>query len=95
MDRTGAFCTICVAMEQAREEDVVDIFHTVKHLRTQRPHMVQALVGWKLYCSNSDTLAQNICERASQGCINKLFKKLGKCFDTVADHYQISFMSEG
>ena len=42
--RSGAFCAISTAIERVKAEGTVDIFHGVKHLRTQRPHMVQTLV---------------------------------------------------
>ena len=43
--RTGAFCTLSISIDRVKTEGVVDIFHCVKHLRTQRPHMVQSLVS--------------------------------------------------
>jgi hypothetical protein len=43
--RTGAFCSLSTAIERVKSEGVVDVFHTVKHLRTQRPHMVQSAVS--------------------------------------------------
>ena len=46
IDRTGAFCTLCIGMEQVRAEDTVDVFHVIKHLRTQRPHMVLTVVSF-------------------------------------------------
>ncbi|MED6270314.1 hypothetical protein CHARACLAT_008997, partial [Characodon lateralis] len=39
--RTGIFITLSIVLERMRYEGVVDIFHTVKILRTQRPSMVQ------------------------------------------------------
>ena len=42
--RSGAFCAISTAIERVKAEGTVDIFHGVKHLRTQRPHMVQTMV---------------------------------------------------
>ena len=42
--RTGAFCSLSTAIERVQAEGMVDVFHTVKHLRTQRPHMVQSVV---------------------------------------------------
>ena len=43
--RTGAFCALSTAIERVKAEGIVDAFHTVKHLRTQRPHMVQSVVS--------------------------------------------------
>ncbi|XP_041117763.1 receptor-type tyrosine-protein phosphatase delta-like isoform X3 [Polyodon spathula] len=39
--RTGVFVTLSIVLERMRYEGVVDIFQTVKMLRTQRPAMVQ------------------------------------------------------
>ena len=49
--RTGAFCALSTAIERVKAEGIVDVFHTVKHLRTQRPHMVQTVVSRILYLS--------------------------------------------
>ena len=43
--RTGAFCALSTAIERVKAEGMIDVFHTVKHLRTQRPHMVQTVVS--------------------------------------------------
>lgn len=42
--RTGVFITLSIVLERMRYEGVVDIFQTVKVLRTQRPAMVQTEV---------------------------------------------------
>ncbi|CAH1774763.1 unnamed protein product [Owenia fusiformis] len=39
--RTGVFITLSIALDRMRYEGVVDMFQTVKMLRTQRPAMVQ------------------------------------------------------
>nr|XP_057930094.1 protein tyrosine phosphatase receptor type Fa isoform X8 [Doryrhamphus excisus] len=39
--RTGVFITLSIVLERMRYEGVVDVFQTVKTLRTQRPAMVQ------------------------------------------------------
>ncbi|XP_056233807.1 protein tyrosine phosphatase receptor type Fa isoform X3 [Seriola aureovittata] len=39
--RTGVFITLSIILERMRYEGVVDLFQTVKMLRTQRPAMVQ------------------------------------------------------
>ncbi|XP_075901581.1 protein tyrosine phosphatase receptor type Fa [Nelusetta ayraudi] len=39
--RTGVFITLSIVLERMRYEGVVDLFQTVKTLRTQRPSMVQ------------------------------------------------------
>lgn len=42
--RTGVFVTLSIVLERMRYEGVVDMFQTVKTLRTQRPAMVQTEV---------------------------------------------------
>lgn len=42
--RTGVFITLSIVLERMRYEGVVDLFQTVKTLRTQRPSMVQTEV---------------------------------------------------
>lgn len=42
--RTGIFITLSIVLERMRFEGVVDLFQTVKLLRTQRPAMVQTEV---------------------------------------------------
>ncbi len=39
--RTGVFITLSYVLERMRYEGVIDVFNTVKFLRTQRPAMVQ------------------------------------------------------
>lgn len=43
--RTGVFITLSIVLERMRYEGVVDMFQTVKMLRTQRPAMVQTEVS--------------------------------------------------
>ena len=43
--RTGAFCALSIAIERVKLEHIVNIYNIVKHLRTQRAHMVQNLVS--------------------------------------------------
>ena len=45
--RTGVFVTLSIVLERMRYEGVVDMFQTVKILRTQRPAMVQSEVSAK------------------------------------------------
>jgi len=42
--RTGVFLTLSIVLERIRYEGVVDVFQTVKLLRTQRPALVQTEV---------------------------------------------------
>lgn len=39
--RTGVFITLSIVLERLQYEGVVDVFQTVRSLRTQRPAMVQ------------------------------------------------------
>ena len=43
--RTGVFITLSCVLERMQYEGVVDVFQTVRTLRTQRPAMVQTEVG--------------------------------------------------
>lgn len=43
--RTGVFVVLSIVLERMRYEGVVDLFQTVKMLRTQRPAMVQSEVS--------------------------------------------------
>lgn len=51
--RTGVFITLSIVLERMRYEGVVDIFQTVKMLRTQRPAMVQTEVRGPVLCQES------------------------------------------
>ena len=42
--RTGVFITLSIVLERMQYEGVVDVFQTVRILRTQRPAMVQTEV---------------------------------------------------
>jgi netrin-G3 ligand len=39
--RTGVFITLSIVLERMQYEGVVDVFQSVRALRTQRPAMVQ------------------------------------------------------
>ena len=41
--RTSVLATLCILIEQARTEGYVDVFSTVRKLRSQRGHMIQHL----------------------------------------------------
>jgi len=43
--RTGTFITVSILLERLKTEGVVDVFHTVRGLRLQRPGMVQSVVS--------------------------------------------------
>jgi netrin-G3 ligand len=49
--RTGVFLTLSIVLERIRYEGVVDVFQTVKLLRTQRPALVQTEVNDKEFHS--------------------------------------------
>ena len=42
--RTGVFLTLSIVLERIRYEGMIDVFQTVKLLRTQRPALVQTEV---------------------------------------------------
>lgn len=42
--RTGVFITLSIVLERMQYEGVVDVFQSVRVLRTQRPAMVQTEV---------------------------------------------------
>ncbi|XP_077572600.1 protein tyrosine phosphatase receptor type Fa isoform X2 [Stigmatopora nigra] len=46
--RSGVFITLSMVLERMRYEGVVDVFHTVQTLRTQRPAMVQTQEQYQL-----------------------------------------------
>jgi len=54
--RTGVFIALSVVLERMRYEGVVDLFQTVKLLRTQRQGMIQSEVSL-LYVSSLGILA--------------------------------------
>ena len=43
--RTGTFIAMNILLERLKTEGVVDVFHTVRALRLQRPGMVQTVVS--------------------------------------------------
>lgn len=43
--RTGVFITLSIVLERMQYEGVLDVFQTVRILRSQRIHMVQTEVG--------------------------------------------------
>jgi protein tyrosine phosphatase len=47
--RTGVFITLSIVLERMQYEGVVDMYQTVKMLRTQRPAMVQTEVSRVIY----------------------------------------------
>ena len=48
--RTGTFIAVSVLLERLKAEGVVDVFHTVRALRLQRPAMVQTVVRIIIDC---------------------------------------------
>ena len=42
--RTGTYIAVSILIERLKTEGVVDVFHTVRNLRLQRPGMVQSEV---------------------------------------------------
>lgn len=42
--RTGTFCAVNIALERVKLDGTIDMFQSVRRLRTQRPLMVQTAV---------------------------------------------------
>ena len=62
--RSGMFCAITMVIQQCKAEGVVDVFQTVKAIRTQKPGAVLTVVSCTchpfvqsgyLYCVSMDT----------------------------------------
>ena len=66
--RTGVFITLSIVLERMRYEGVVDMFQTVKMLRTQRPAMVQTEVRLHFFCHPSIDLFPLFCLASTPGC---------------------------
>ena len=49
MSRSGVFITVMSEIDRVKVEGEMDIFHTVKAARTDRPHMVSTVVSSSLY----------------------------------------------
>ncbi|XP_055016258.1 receptor-type tyrosine-protein phosphatase T-like [Boleophthalmus pectinirostris] len=45
--RSGTFCAICSINEMIQQQNIVDVFHTVKTLRNNKTHMVETLEQYK------------------------------------------------
>ena len=43
--RCGCYCVISLAWEKLREEGVIDVFHSVKMVKMNRPQLVANVVG--------------------------------------------------
>jgi len=56
--RTGVFITLSIVLERMQYEGVVDVFQTVRILRTQRPAMVQTEVS---ACVRVTVLWNDVC----------------------------------
>lgn len=48
--RSGTFCAICSINEMIQQQNIIDVFHTVKTLRNNKTNMVETMVslvlGW-------------------------------------------------
>ena len=64
--RTGVFITLSIVLERMRYEGVVDLFQTVKTLRTQRPAMVQTEVRSRR-CLYSISLSDSVVVQSQRG----------------------------
>ena len=59
--RTGAFIAVSVLLERLKTEAVVDVFHTVRALRLQRPGMVHDVVSEIIAAAVSRLLLDKAC----------------------------------
>lgn len=50
--RTGVFLALSIVLERMRHEGIVDMFQTIRMLRTQRPGMVQTEDQYQ-FCYNA------------------------------------------
>uniref|UniRef100_A0A8C1JIY9 Protein tyrosine phosphatase receptor type T n=1 Tax=Cyprinus carpio TaxID=7962 RepID=A0A8C1JIY9_CYPCA len=44
--RSGTFCAICSICEMIQQQNIVDVFHTVKTLRNNKANMVETMVSY-------------------------------------------------
>lgn len=58
--RTGVFITLSIVLERMQYEGVVDVFQTVRILRTQRPAMVQTEVNAHVRVRELGTEARDV-----------------------------------
>ena len=54
--RTGCFVALSTIIERMRCEGLLDVFMTVKNVRTHRPFMVRTLVSLMLFPSDHDAV---------------------------------------
>ncbi|KTF83977.1 hypothetical protein cypCar_00039458 [Cyprinus carpio] len=48
--RSGTFCAICSICEMIQQQNIVDVFHTVKTLRNNKANMVETMVSYTHIC---------------------------------------------
>uniref|UniRef100_A0A8C2B156 protein-tyrosine-phosphatase n=1 Tax=Cyprinus carpio TaxID=7962 RepID=A0A8C2B156_CYPCA len=46
--RSGTFCAICSICEMIQQQNIVDVFHTVKTLRNNKANMVETMVSYTM-----------------------------------------------
>ena len=63
--RTGTFIAISNLIERLKTEGVVDVFHTVRTLRLQRPGLVQTVVSF-LYSMHTSLILTEIVTLAKR-----------------------------
>ena len=68
--RTGVFITLSIVLERMRYEGVVDLFQTVKTLRTQRPAMVQTEVSSRQQYWSTPPLQEESALLMSGTCVS-------------------------
>uniref|UniRef100_A0AAY5ENT8 Receptor-type tyrosine-protein phosphatase kappa n=1 Tax=Electrophorus electricus TaxID=8005 RepID=A0AAY5ENT8_ELEEL len=48
--RSGTFCAICSICEMIQQQNIVDVFHTVKTLRNNKANMVETMLACCSFC---------------------------------------------
>lgn len=82
--RTGVFISLSIVLERMQYEGVLDVFQTVRILRSQRPAMVQTEVNFYLYYFSQSTFQLNLSNPQDQYqfCYRAALEYLGSF-----DHY--------
>lgn len=82
--RSGTFCAICSICEMIQQQNIVDVFHTVKTLRNNKANMVETMVSYTLTdinCSHTNTCGNVLLPSKSfEVSNNKQVKRLKVIF---------------
>ena len=75
----GVFCCLSILLDQIRNDGLVDVFQTVRHLREQRPHLIQTqeqynFCYWSLLEHLNETQEVGFCSKEIGNCVETLSK---------------------